>query len=198
MARRNMSVAVALDLGALAVAMIIASLLTFGEPNPWSARPGSGPMLAAMVGGAVFGAFLAFRPAAEGPFRPTYGRVFTIAAGMLGATAVVIVFTRVFWSRAFVLATTATWIGLALIHRWVRRRRPWAESMVVISSEKALIDDLLAGGHADIVAVFDPSDEAPREPLPSGTTIAIDLRSVLSDSMARFVSSSSIAGYSMR
>ena len=198
MPRRRLPVAIILDLSALAVAMLVASLTVFGEPYPWYARPGSGTMIASMAFGALLGTFLAFRPAAEGPSRPSYGRAVTIGFVMVGTSAVTIVLTRAFWSRAFVLTATAVWLVLALAQRWVRRRRPWAERMVVISSEKALIGDLLGAPHADVVAVLDPSGEAPEEPMGHGTTIAIDLRAVLSDPMARFVSSSSIAGYPMR
>jgi lipopolysaccharide/colanic/teichoic acid biosynthesis glycosyltransferase len=198
MARHKLVVAVGLDVAALIIALLIASQWTFGEPLPWVARPASETMLGALLGGGLIGLFLAFRPAAEGPYRPTYGRVLTIAGVMLATTAITLVLTRAFWSRAYVLTATATWVGLALAHRWVRRRRPWTESMVVISSEKALIEDLLDSPHAEVVAVLDPAGSGPEKPPPSGTTIAIDLRSVLSDEMARFVSSSSIAGYSMR
>jgi lipopolysaccharide/colanic/teichoic acid biosynthesis glycosyltransferase len=198
MARRNLVVAVALDVAALIAALIASSQWTFGQPNPWAARPGSTTMLAALFGGGLAGLYLAYRPAAEGPYRPSYGRVLSVAGVMLGTTAVAVVLTRAFWSRAYVLTATATWLGLALAHRWVRRRRPWTESMVLITSEKALTDDLLGSVHANVIAVLDPSGAGPDEPPPPGTTIAIDLRSVLSDEMARFVSSSSIAGYPMR
>lgn len=198
MPRRILPVAIVLDLSALAVAMFVASVTVFGEPFPWYARPGSGTMIASMAFGQLFGSFLAFRPAAEGPSRPSYGRAVTIGAVMLATTALTIVLTRAFWSRGFVITTTVVWLVLALVQRWVRRRRPWAERMVVISAEKALVGDLLEADHTDVVAVLDPAGEAPDEPLPPGTTIAIDLRAVLSDPMARFVSSSSIAGYPMR
>jgi lipopolysaccharide/colanic/teichoic acid biosynthesis glycosyltransferase len=198
MARRKLVVAVALDIVALVVALGVASLTIFGDLLPWSARPGSGTMLLALSGGAILGLFLAFRPAVEGPHRPSYGRALTVAGIMLATTAVTIVFTRSFWSRAYVLTATATWLGLAVAHRWARRRRPWTESMVLVTAEKALIDDLQGAPHADVVAVLDPSGSGPEEPLAPGTTIAIDLRAVLSDEMAGFVSSSSIAGYPMR
>jgi lipopolysaccharide/colanic/teichoic acid biosynthesis glycosyltransferase len=198
MARRKLVVAVALDIATLVVALLVASLLAFGEPLPWRARQGSATMLAALVGGGVVGLYLAYRPAAEGPFRPSYGRVLSAVGFMLGTTAVTVVLTRAYWSRAYVLTATSTWLVLGLGNRWVRRRRPWTESMVLVTSEKGLVDDLLGSVHARVVAVLDPAGRGPDEPLPPGTTIVMDLRSVLSDEMARFVSSSSIAGYPMR
>jgi lipopolysaccharide/colanic/teichoic acid biosynthesis glycosyltransferase len=198
MARRKLAFAVGLDLVALVAALGIASLVVFGQLLPWEARPGSGTMLFALTGGAVLGLFLAFRPAIEGPFRPSYGRALTIAGFMLGTTAITVVFTRAFWSRGYVLTATVAWLGLALAHRWARRRRPWTEPMVLVTSEKALVEDLRAAPHADVIAVLDPAGSGPEEPLEPGTTLAVDLRAVLSDEMARFVSSSSIAGYPMR
>ena len=198
MARRKFAVSLLLDVVSLGAAMGIASLVVFRQPLPWVARPGSGMMLAAMAGGALLGLFLAYRPAVEGILRPSYGRALTIAAIMLATTAVALVFTRAFWSRAFVLTTTLAWLALAVGHRFVRRRRPWTESMVLITAEKALIDDLIDAPHTDVVAVLEPSGTGPDQPLPPGTTIAVDLRSVLSDDMARFVSSCSLAGYPMR
>jgi lipopolysaccharide/colanic/teichoic acid biosynthesis glycosyltransferase len=198
MARRKLAMTVGLDLAALLTALVVASYTVFREPVPWAARPDTGTMVGALVAGAVLGLYLAFRPAAEGPFRPSYGRALIVAAFMLGTTAVAIVLTRAYWSRSFVLTATASWLGIALVQRWVRRRRPWAESMVLVTSAKVLVDDLLASPHADVVTVLDPSGSGPEHPLTPGTTVAIDLGAVLSDEMARFVSSCSIAGYPMR
>lgn len=198
MARRKFAVSLLLDVASLAIALVLASVAVFREPLPWVARPGSGTMLAAMVAGALLGLFLAYRPAVEGILRPSYGRALTIAGVMLATTAVTLVFTRAFWSRAFVLVATMGWLALAAGHRFVRRRRPWTESMVLVTAEKALIDDLIDAPHTDVIAVLDPAGAGPDQPLPPGTTVAVDLRSVLSDEMARFVSSCSLAGYPMR
>jgi len=68
----------------------------------------------------------------------------------------------------------------------------------LVTHEKRLIDDLMASPHADIVDVIDPESEVPPAPLPSGTTLALDLRAVMSDQMAQFISSSNLAGYQIR
>jgi lipopolysaccharide/colanic/teichoic acid biosynthesis glycosyltransferase len=68
----------------------------------------------------------------------------------------------------------------------------------VITSEKDLADQLLESDHVDLYEVIDPSSEAERALLPSGTTLAVDMRAVLSDRVAQFVSSCDIAGYPVR
>lgn len=195
---RRFSAAVVLDGLTLLAAMEASSLLVFKDPLPWVARPGSWGMLGAIGAGATIGMFIAIRPAVGGIWRPSYGRAVSMAGIMLGVTATTLVFARTYWSRAFVLDTTVIWLGLNLLHRFVERRRPWVESLVVVTSEKTLVEDLLASSTADVVAVLDPSGRAPDEPLQTGTVLAVDLRSVLSDEMARFVSSCSLAGYPMR
>src|SRR3990172_10109397 len=198
MARRKLLVAVALDLGSLALAFEVASLIVFRHAVPWIAHPESTVMLTALAGGALFGLFMVHRPAGNGIRRPSYGRALSMPLVMLAVTATALVFSRAYWSRAYVLTTTVAWFGIALAHRFVRRRRPWTESMVLVTAEKSLVDHLMAAPHAAIGAVLDPAGRAPDGPLPPGTVIAVDLRSVLSDEMARFVSSCNLAGYEIR
>ncbi|OFW67130.1 MAG: hypothetical protein A2Z12_03620 [Actinobacteria bacterium RBG_16_68_21] len=198
MARRKWLVAVVLDVGALALALEAASLIVFRHPIPWLARSQSGVMLGAMLSGAAVGLYLAHRPAGNGIRRPSYGRALSMSLIMLGVTATALVFSRAYWSRAYVLTTTVAWFGFGVAHRFVRRRRPWTESMVLVTAEKALVDHLLAAPHASIASVLDPAGRAPDGPLPPGTVIAVDLRSVFSDEIARFVSSCNLAGYEVR
>jgi len=198
MARRKSFVAVVLDLASLALAFEVASLIVFRHALPWVARSKSGVMLFAMLGGAAAGLYLAHRPVASGISRPSYGRALTMPLVMLAVTATTLVFSRAYWSRAYVLTTTVSWFGVSVVHRFVRKRRPWAESMVLVTAEKALIDDLLGAPHASIANVLDPAGKSPDGPLPAGTVVAVDLRSVLSDEMARFVSSCNLAGYDVR
>ena len=72
-----------------------------------------------------------------------------------------------------------------------------SETLVVVTTEKALVDHLMGSPHADVVSVLDPAGTAP-DRLPRGTTLAVDLRAVLSDEMARFVSSCNLAGLPVR
>ena len=155
-------------------------------------------MLGGLAGGGFLGILLTARSAANGIPRPSYGRAVTMVGLMLGVTAVVILFSRAFWSRSFVLTTTLAWLGAGLAHRWVRRRRPWVEALVLVTAEKALVDDLLDAPHAEVITVLDPAGVVPERPLPMGVILGVDLRAVLSDDMARFVSSCSLAGYPLR
>jgi lipopolysaccharide/colanic/teichoic acid biosynthesis glycosyltransferase len=86
----------------------------------------------------------------------------------------------------------------ATAHRIVRRQRPWTEKFGVITPEKQLADDLHVADHADVVWVLDPDGESPGELPQRDVTIAMDLRAVLSESMARYLSSCDVAGYTIR
>lgn len=70
--------------------------------------------------------------------------------------------------------------------------------MVLVTAEKGLADDLDRADHTEVLAVLDPQSLPSHEPLPTGTSLVVDLRSVLSEEMAEFVSSSDLAGYSVR
>lgn len=198
MARRRLASAVLLDVLGLLLALEVASLTVFSHPLPWVARTQAWPMLWSIAFGAAAGLFLAFRPGAASVRRPSYGRALTMSTVMLAVTSVTLVFSRVFWSRRYVLVTTLAWLGIGLVQRFLRRMRPWTEPLVVITDEKLLVEDLLASPHADVVAVLPASGRPPVDLVRPGTTIAVDLRSVLSDEMARFVSSCNLAGYPMR
>ena len=198
MARRRLFFAVMLDVVALAIALELASLATFGRAIPATPQGSPWVMVGAMAGGGVFALYLLFRSLSGGIPRPSYGRAFSMVGIMLGVTTTAIVFSRAFWSRGYVLTAAALWLGFGLAHRWVRRRRPWAESMVLVTAEKSLIDHMLEAPHAEVLSVLDPAGVVPDQPLPPGTTLAVDLRAVLSDDMARFVSSCNLAGYPMR
>ncbi|MGH8936707.1 MAG: sugar transferase [Acidimicrobiia bacterium] len=189
----------ALDLLALAASAQGASYLLFDTPLPWVAAQPYGsifPLLGSLVLGAVVGSYVTFRSLSGVP-RPSYGRALTIIGITLGLTALFIVMARPFWSRSFLAWTFLLWTGLALAHRAVRRRRPWAEPMVLVTGEKALADDLLVSPHAAVVDVLDPSGPPPNGPPPPGSTVVVDFRSLVSDEMARFVSSANLAGYRM-
>lgn len=195
---RRLALSLAVDLLALVVAVSTSSLLVLDHALPWVARPNSWGMLGAIGLGAGIALFIALRPQVGGVWIPSYGRAVSMAGIMLGVTATTVVFARTYWSRAFVLSTTVIWLSLNLVTRFVQRRRPWVEPMVVVTHEKTLIEDLLVSPGVEVIAVLDPRGPGPEEPLQPGTVLAVDLRAVLSDEMARFVSSCSLAGYPMR
>jgi lipopolysaccharide/colanic/teichoic acid biosynthesis glycosyltransferase len=193
------SVAVS-DLVSLALAMLAASLIVFDTLLPWEATtPGADPwMLTFIPSSMIFMSIVTEQMSGPGVPRPTYGRMVAILLGTLFLTAGLLVLTRANFSRSFIPLTAILWLIPATAHRIVRRRRPWTEKFGVITREKQLADDLHLSDHADVLWVLEPDGESPGE-LPSrDLTLAVDLRSVLSESMAQYLSSCDVAGYSIR
>jgi lipopolysaccharide/colanic/teichoic acid biosynthesis glycosyltransferase len=197
MRRRFLTTTALLDIAALAVAVLVglAFVPDFGE-GVEAIRVF--PIFGAMFGGAVVGSYVSVRSWGEGAPRPSYGRAVSIVSIGVSLTALAVVSTRMYWSRPFFVITSLAWLGLALGHRAYRRRRPWAENIVAISNEKELVEDLRGAPHANLVDALDPRGEPPSRPFPPGTVMAVDLRAVLSDGMAQYVSSLHLAGRSMR
>lgn len=180
--------------------MLVASYLTFDRVLPWvGTRPAENiwPMLGMLFGGALLGSYTSLRMWAQGTPRPSYGRALTIVAMSVAVTAIGIVLVRPYWSRPYLASVAGLWLVGTVLHRYVRRLRPWTENLVVITGEKSLIDDLDDAEHTNIAEVYDPAGEPPTE-LPEGVTLVVDLRPVMSDMMAQFVSSWNLAGYPVR
>jgi exopolysaccharide biosynthesis polyprenyl glycosylphosphotransferase len=198
MVRRKIALSVALDIGSLVAALAIASIMVFGTLWPWSFRTDVSAFIASLVFGAVVGIYVSYRSAGKDAPRPSYGRAFSTFGVAMTVSSLTLVFSRAYFSRAYLAWTAASWLVVSLVHRAVRRRRPWTEKLVVVTAEKELIDHLMDAPHAKVVEVLHPSGAVPDRPLPKEVTLAVDLRSVLSDEMARFVSSTNLAGYPMR
>lgn len=183
------------DLIALGIALSLASLLTFGEWLPWLTRRGENlwPMLSLLVGGALLGSYASIRMWQGAP-RPSYGRAMAIVAIASAVTAFGLVLARPYWSRPHLASAIGLWFVGAILHRVVRRQRPWAEDLVIITSEKGLVEDLRDVDHTNVVEVYDPAGEPPAVPI-QDATLVVDLRPVMSDRMAQFVSSWNLAGY---
>lgn len=200
MRRRFILSVLASDLLALALAMVVGAALTFDEWIPWQAtRPSQNiwPTLGMLTAGALLGSYTSIRMWVQGVPRPSYGRALSIAAIGAATTAVGIVLARPYWSRSYLTSVIGIWLAGMLVHRFLRRRRPWSEDIVVITGEKGLVDDLRDSDHANVLEVFDPAGEPPAEP-PDAATLVVDLRPVMSDRMAQFVSSWNLAGYPVR
>ena len=90
------------------------------------------------------------------------------------------------------------WLVLAGSHRIVRRLRPWTERIAVITGEKQLAEDLIDSPHAEIVWVLEPKSETVPDLPDRDVTMAVDLRVVLSERVAQFLSSCDVAGYTIR
>lgn len=191
------------DLASLAVAMVVAALVQFNVVFPWQAELAQGqnivPLLSFLVGGAVVMSLSTSSMSGHGVPRPSYGRLVAIVGGTVLLVAVLqFLFRDLYYSRLYVATTTATWAVLGIAHRFVRRRRPWIERFLVISDEKSLVDELDDAPHAEVVARLDPRAEGEIEPLPEGCSLAVDLRAVLSERVAQYVSSCDLAGYTVR
>jgi exopolysaccharide biosynthesis polyprenyl glycosylphosphotransferase len=191
------------DLVALSGALLLASFVVFDTPAFWRADVPAGASIWPMVGmlgvGALAASYMSKRLWASGIPRPSYGRALAIVASSLLMAAVGILLTRSYFSRPFLGVTAAAWTVGALGHRlgW-RIKRPWLESMVLVTSEKTLARDLDEADHTDVLAVYDPAALPPDEPLPAKAMLIIDLRAVLSDPMAQWVSSCNLAGIPVR
>ncbi len=187
------------DLVALVLGFVVASLVVFGSPLPWEANPPGGasiwPLLALGVGGLLIGSYGSLRMWAQGAPRPSYGRAIAIVGFTAAFTAAGLVIARDFYfSRTFLAYTFGVFLIGALGHRALRRRRPWTERLILVTGEKSLADDLRSAAHADVLAVYDPAGDPPSNP-EADVTLVVDLRPVMSDQMAQFVSSWNLAGY---
>lgn len=204
--RRILTRTFTLDVGALAAAAVAASLWVFDVAIPWTIPPyltgfrSPLPMLVLLLVGLTLGSWLTARAIGIGVPRPSYGRAVGIAGATFGTPALATFLARdaFYYSRPFIGISAVIFLGLGLIHRAIARSRPWSEPMVLVTREKKLIEDLMLAPHAQVLEVIDPGQEEAPQPLPTGVTLAVDLRAVLSDPMAQFVASTNLAGYRLR
>ena len=192
----------ALDGLCLFIAGCLASQYLYRTWFPWdspllgAANPR--PLIALLVAGVLGGSWLSTRVVERSFPRPSYPRAFTTGIFALLLVATASFFLRTYYSGRYTTLTLAIWLILALSHRALRRQIRWEEQLVVITDEKALADDLGEAPHATVADILDPHGEPPDTSLPTGTTLVLDLRASLSDAMASFVSSSTMAGYEVR
>ena len=189
------------DLAAYAVAAAFASQLVYDTWLPWNSLLGSQvfPMLGVQMAAITTMSIATARMSGHGVPRPSYGRMFAILIGSGAITALFLVlFREVYYSRRFLILTAVGWLVLATAHRIVRRRRPWTERVGLITGEKQLAEDLVASPHAEVVWVLDPSFDGPTELPDRDVTLAVDLRAILSERVARHLSSCDFAGYTIR
>jgi lipopolysaccharide/colanic/teichoic acid biosynthesis glycosyltransferase len=186
------------DLIAFALAVLAASQVEFGHPFPWEVVD-AWPLLGLMTLSMVLMSVLTGWMSGPGVPRPTYGRMAVIAVGTWLMTSALIVALRVeYFSRPLIGLSLLFWLVPATLHRIVRRRRPWAERIAVITREKQLADELLESPHAEVIWVIPPDFVGDLELPERDVTIAVDMGSVLSERMAQFVSSCDVAGYRIR
>jgi exopolysaccharide biosynthesis polyprenyl glycosylphosphotransferase len=182
----------------LLAAMMVGSVITFENPIPWMEQPNILPLLGMIIGGVGLGSWLTARAWMGSAPRPTYGRAIAIALGSLAITSLGLTLTRFYFSRPFIGWSMVFFLGGAMAHRAFRRRRPWTERLFLITNEKGLVDDLRNSPHSDVEYVLDPGSEQTEQPLDPDAILAVDLRAVLSDRMAQYVSSCTLAGLDVR
>ena len=191
----------ATDLLALVVSAMVGSAFVFGTIVPPLTVNGQStiPMYLFLVGAMILMSVLTVQMAGPGVPRPAYGRMAAIFLGT-GALAslLLVLFRDVYFSRSFLLYTAVSWLVLATTHRAVRRRRPWTERLGIITGEKQLADDLTEAPHADVVWVLAPDFDGHIDLPDRDVTLAVDLRAILSDRVAQFLSSCDVAGYRIR
>ena len=198
MRRRFLWTQALLDAATLTVSIGLASAVNFRTPFPWIFEPQVISLLAIMFGGLVVAEWTGSRLLAGSAPRPSYGRAVAVTLMILGITSLALIASRVYFSRPLIGWSMAFFLLGAFGHRALRRRRPWTESMVLVTNEKGLVDDLRNAPNADVVSVLDPATGGQIEPLRPGEVLGIDLKSVLSDRMAQYVSSCTLAGFDVR
>ena len=189
------------DLAALAMAVAVTSWYVFGAFFPWNGQPGTRvfPLLALLAGSILWASWLTESMSPHGVPRPTYGRMLSIGMVTIATTAVgLVLFRDIYFSRRLLIGAGLTWVLFASLHRMARRRRPWQEKLGVITAEKQLVKDLEGADHTEVVWVLDPRSEGVIELPERDVTLAVDLRAVLSERVAQFISSCDVAGYTIK
>lgn len=191
----------AADFVALAVGASVAARRVFGTWVPWNAPLHGEDSIWSLLGflavGFLAGLYLSARVGPAGSRRPSYaGAMVLVATSLLTAMAGVVI-SRGYWSRSFLAWTVSVWLLGSLAARLMLRQGAWSERVVIISDDFRLVTDLKASPHLAIVDVLLPSGTPPRHMVPR-TTLVLDLRAVLSDDMAQFVSTWSLSGAPVR
>jgi lipopolysaccharide/colanic/teichoic acid biosynthesis glycosyltransferase len=189
------------DMVSLGLAVAVSSLVIFGVLLPWNGSPGNAviPLLLLVAGAMTLASILTESMSGPGVPRPTYGRMLSILILTVAVTSVgLVLFRDLYFSRRLYIYVPLFWLLFASLHRLESRRRPWREKIGVISDESGLVDELAAADHVDVVWVMDPRETGELELPDKDVTIAVDLRLVLSERVAQFVSSCNLAGYRVR
>ena len=190
-----------LMLAAAAVAGLFAAFQTVdpGAISTQIAGQSVVPMLLSLVAGWLTGSLAVSLMWSGTVPRPSFGRALTVVGIGVLTSSVLLTLFRPYFSRTVLAVAFGGWLAGALAQRLVRLRlTPWSERVIVVSSEKSLIEDLHNAQHLDLVDTVDPNGERIFEAPDPEVTLAIDLRTVLSDSVASYLSSCSLAGLEVK
>ena len=202
MGRRFLTSVVIFDFVILVGAGVVGSLVVLDNPLPWEStiafRGPAGPMVIVLLGGAVFSEFIGMKVLTMTVPRPSYARAALVVIGTYMLLAVYVSVTRPWYSLGFLAVTGGIWLGVILALRFVLRLRPWSESMVVVSVNQSVIDEIDSSPHASIRSVLDPQSDRVPEPLNQSTGLVIDFGVSFSDKVGQFISSSLLTGTSVR
>ena len=201
MRRRFLIQMVASDAATLTIACSLAAGIVFAQPRFWVAGPTVGalnPLLFALLVGAFVGRIAASYWVGVAP-RPSYGRgLLVVLSGMLGAMTGIVFVREIYWSRSFLLYLGAFWLALATLYRMYKARRPWAERLLVVSTDDELIGDLRAAPNVGEVIVLSPRNSGQLPAPEPDQVVVIDFKEAMGDRMAQFVSSAVLAGRRVR
>ena len=185
------------DLGLLAGSVALTSWVLYGALLPWNAEQVGTralPLLGFLMLAGLGSSATILSMSGPGVPRPSYGRGTAMVMVTLSATALMVLATRVYFSRSLLLVTVVVWAVFVALHRAVRRRRPWIEPMVVFSSDREMVADLQRAPHADVVAVIDPASNPDQRPLDPRATLVVDMAVAHSSAVAGLVSGHDLAG----
>lgn len=187
----------AVDIALLAGSVALSSWFLYGAPLPWNAEQVGLqvlPLLGFLVLAGLGSSAVVLSMSGPGVPRPSYGRGMAMVMVTLSATALMVLATRVYFSRSLLLATVAVWTVAVVAHRAARRRRPWIEPMVVFSSDQEMVAELRQAPHTDVLEVIDPASHPDQRPLDPRATLVVDMAVAHSPAVAGLVSGHDLAG----
>ncbi len=192
------------DLAALAGAMLVGSIIVLGDPLPWesSLRQGSGRAvgltLAVLIGGAALSEYIGAKVVTMTVPRPSYARASLVVLGTYMLLAVYLTLSRPWYSLGFLAVTAAIWLGVMLVLRFVLRLSPWTESIVLVTGNYGVVDEINSSPHASIRKVIDPQNGDIPEPIGDGSVLVVDFGDPFSDKVGQLISASLLTGTPVR
>ena len=188
---------VVVDVVLLAGSVGFTSWVLYETLLPWNAEQvgvQALPLLGFLMLAGLGSSAIILTSSGPGVPRPSYGRGMATVMATLSATALMVLATRVYFSRSLLLVTVAVWALFVIVHRAVRRQRPWIEPMVVFSSDQEMVAELRQAPHAEVLAVIDPASHPDQQPLDPRATLVVDMAVAHSPAVGELISGHDLAG----